>query len=233
MLPQPAAGPVKSEAFQRLKAGFDARAAGLAPGGTERVLASGFAALDGVLAGGIPRGTIATLEGAASAGRTAIAAGFLARAASEGLVAAIDDGTLYPPDLARAGVPLDRLLVVAAGSPLGVARGTDIVLRSRAFGMVLLPAVPLRAAVWSRLAALAQKADAVVLGVGTACGELGYFASVRVGCAIERVLWRNPSGPFCELAGYDVCARVLKHRRTAPGTAARVRVCTRAGVEVR
>ncbi len=80
---------------------------------------------------------------------------------------------------------------------------------------------------WSRLAGLAQKADALVITIGEqARTELSYFAGVRVECAIERVLWCNQSGPFCELGGYEISTRVLKNRRAAPGTSACIRVAT-------
>jgi hypothetical protein len=191
----------------------------------ERLLSTGFPELDRALGGGFPRGAIGTLEGAISSGRMAIAAGLLAVATSRGLAAVVDDGSLYPPTLAAAGVRLDRLLVVAAATTLGIARAADILLRSRAFEVIVAPGAALKATVWSRLAGLAQKADALLVTLGPeARSELGYFASARVGCAIERVLWCNESGPFCELAGYDISARVLKHRRAAPGAIARLRV---------
>src|SRR5207248_2087957 len=95
-----------------------------------------------------------TLEGGTGCGLTAILAAALASATRCGLAAAIHDGTLYPPDLERAGVVLERLLLVSAASPLASARCADILLRSRAFSLVTLPAVHVRATVWSRLCAL-------------------------------------------------------------------------------
>jgi hypothetical protein len=154
-------------------------------------------------------------------------AGLLAGATARGLAASVDDGALYPPALAGAGVRLERLLVVPAQNAIGIARAADILLRSRAFEIVVMPEVQLQATVWSRLAGLAHKADTLLLTLGAqARTELAYFASVRLGCAIERVLWANESGPFCELGGYDICARVLKHRHAAPGASARIRVMT-------
>jgi hypothetical protein len=80
----------------------------------------------------------------------------------------------------------------------------------------------LRATVWSRLAGLAQKAGAVLLPLGVfANTELAYFASTRVRCAIDRVIWSG-SGVLCELQGYEVLIHVLKHRRAAPGATARL-----------
>ncbi|MDQ2871699.1 MAG: DNA recombination/repair protein RecA, partial [Candidatus Eremiobacteraeota bacterium] len=109
----------KLEAFRALKASLDAGSARPVVSSGERLVSTGFAALDEALHGGFPRGAIATLEGRASSGRTAIAASLLATATGKGLAAAIDDGSLYPPTLAAAGVRLDRLLVVAVQNALG------------------------------------------------------------------------------------------------------------------
>lgn len=208
--------------FESLKAGLDVRAGGRIVSACVDALGTGFPDLDRALAGGFPRGTIATLEGPPSSGRTAILAGVLAQATRGGLAAVVDDGTLFPPDLERAGVRLERLLVVSAKTPVAIARCADILLRSRAFGVVAMPATALRATVWSRLAGLAQKAGAVLLPLaGHANTELAYFASTRVRCAIDRVVWSG-RGVLCELQGYEVMIHVLKHRRAAPGATARL-----------
>jgi len=187
----------------------------------EAVAASGIPAFDRVLGGGFPRGTIGTLEGAPSSGRTALAARLLAVATRRGLGAVVGDD-LFPPALAAAGVRLERLLIVPAGEPVEAARAADILLRSGSFGVIVIPALPSgRAtgpATWTRLASLAHRANAVLLALGTeVSGELRYFASVRVETAIERVRWNGPAGHFGELAGYDVRATIRKHKRSAPG----------------
>jgi len=234
MLLAPASDRVRSEAFQALKAGLDARGLGAAVSLGNDLFATGWADLDRALGGGFPRGALSTLEGASSSGRTAIAAQLLARSTAYGLAAAIDDGSLFPPHLASAGVRLERLIVVPAQSALAISRASDILLRSRAFGIVLLPGVPLRATVWSRLVGLAQKAGTVLLTLGShASSDLAYFAGTRVGCAIERVRWSEGANVFGELAGYDICARVLKSRRTAPGMSAHIRVAAVANVMCR
>jgi hypothetical protein len=221
--------------FEALKAGLDVRAGGRIVAACADAFPSGSPELDRALAGGFPRGTIATLEGPPSSGRTAVLAGILAQATKDGLAAVVDDGTLYPPDLERAGVCLERVLIVPAQTFVEIARCTDVLLRSRAFAVVAMPASALRATVWSRLAGLAQKAGTLVLALGVhAANELAYFASTRVRCAIERVLWSQASGLLCELAGYEVCAHVLKHRRAAPGAVAHLRIIDeRSGERVR
>jgi hypothetical protein len=196
----------------------------------EAVLSSGMTDFDGILGGGLPRGTIATIEGAPSSGRMAVAARLLATATSSGLGAIIGT-TAFPPALAAAGVRLERLLIVSAPEPIGAARAADILLRSGVFAAVVLPALPsgrgTGSATWTRLASLAHRANAVVIAVGVeASSELRYFASVRVETAIERVRWNGPPGHFGSLAGYDVRATIRKHKRAVPGASALISCTT-------
>ncbi len=217
--------PAQQPTFATLKAGLDVRAGGRIVAARGDALRTGYSELDEVLGGGFPRGTIASLEGPPSSGRTALLAGILAEATQRGLAAIVDDGSLYPPDLERAGVQLDRVLIVRAQSMLEIARCTDILLRSRAFTAVAMPVAQLRATVWSRLGGLAQKAGAVLFALGVHANvELAYFASTRVRCAIDRVVWSGEAGVLCELAGYHVSAHVLKARRSAPGATAHLHI---------
>jgi hypothetical protein len=188
--------------------------------GEEGFVVTAFPELDRILGGGFRRGTIATLEGAPSSGRSALAARLLAAATRRGLGALIGV-ELFPPALAAAGVRLDRLLIVPAREPLVVARAADIVLRSHAFTVVAIPALAggrgTGAAMWTRLASLAHRANALLVALGDdASSELRYFASVRLETTLERVRWNGPAGHLGELAGYDVRATVRKHKRAAP-----------------
>ena len=192
--------------------------------GDDAIVRTHIPEVDRILGGGFPRGTIAALEGAPSSGRSALAARLLAVATGRSLGALI--GTdLFPPALAAAGVRLERLLCVPIDDPVGAARAADIVLRSGAFTVVVLPALPsgrgTGSATWTRLASLAHRANALLVAVGVdVSSELRYFASVRVETTIERVRWNGESGHLCELAGYDVRATVQKHKRAAPGASA-------------
>ncbi|MBV8727479.1 MAG: hypothetical protein JO233_06815, partial [Candidatus Eremiobacteraeota bacterium] len=142
-----------------------------------------------------------------------------------GLAAAIDDGTLYPPGLAAAGVRLERLLVMPVNDPLGAVRAADILLRSHAFGMTLMPVVSAKAALWARLASLTHHGGALLLALGDqATNELGYFSSVRVHFQIANVHWTDRFGPFAQLAGYEIHAEVIKNKRAAPGCGADISV---------
>lgn len=188
--------------------------------GDEALVRTGIGSLDAAVGGGFPRGTIASLEGPPSSGRSALAARLLAAATRRGLGALIGID-LFPPALVAAGVRLDRLLVVRAAEPIAVARAADIVVRSGAFTVVVIAALPggrrTGAAAWTRLAGLAHRANALLVAVADeGSAELRYFASLRLETAIERVRWNGPAGHCCELAGYDVRALVRKHKRAAP-----------------
>jgi hypothetical protein len=194
----------------------------------EAVVRSGLRSLDAALGGGFPRGIVATLEGPAGSGRSAVAARLLATATANGGLGALvempdgPEGAFYPPALAAAGVDLDRLLVVAAPDATGVARAADILLRAAAFGVVVIPTVSLRAQAWTRLASLTHRANALLVALGTgASDELRYFASLRLRLEASHVRWAGSDGLFCALAGIEVDASVLKHKRAAPGKHAR------------
>jgi len=190
----------------------------------ESVVRSGLGTLDAALGGGFPRGVVATLGGAPGSGRSAVAARLLASATAGGGLGAIveapagPEGSFYPPALVAAGVDLERLLVVRAGDAASIARAADILLRSAALGIVVIPALALRATVWTRLASLTHRANALLLAIGsTASDELRYFASLRVRLQPAQVRFAGESGLFCAVAGIDVEAAVLKHKRAAPG----------------
>jgi hypothetical protein len=194
----------------------------------DAVLATGLASLDEVLAGGFPRGSIVTLEGPPSSGASALAARLLAQATREGLGALVQsEGRLSALGLAAAGVRLERLAIVTAEEPLGIVRAADILVRSGSFAVVAIP-LPRRvrgigASVWHRLSGLVQRTGTVLtVGGVDPPAELRAAASVRLGLAIGHVRFRGPSGPFGELAGYEIEASVHKHRRAAPGGHARV-----------
>jgi hypothetical protein len=186
------ASPAFAALRQRLEERHRDAAAAVFTSDQTLVLATGLGDLARALGGGFPRGAISTVEGDPSSGRSAVAARVLATATQHGLAALI-----------------------------AAVRAADIVLRSKVFGAVVMPAVPSSRATGStarsRLASLAHRANAVVLPVGDeASQELRYFATVRLATAIAKVRWNGPSGHLGELAGYDVRAVVRKHKRAAP-----------------
>ncbi len=220
--------PAASQARADRGAAFEALRAALSAGKPpstplEERAATSITGLDALLDGGFPTGVVATLEG--ETGRWSLAAGLVAWMTRRSLVAILDDGGLYPPDLAGAGARLDRVLVVPARKALAVARAADILLRSRICRLVLMPAIALRDAVWTRLANLAQRSGVLLLVLASRAGAaLIAAASVRLHCGLERALMHGRRGLWGTFAGFELCVDVRKHRHAIPGRTARLRV---------
>jgi hypothetical protein len=210
--------------FQELKARFHAAGAASRTG-PEALFPTAIADIDALLGGGLPCGSLVTLEGYGTTGAHSIAAVLLAQATRNGLGAVIDGGELYPPALEAAGVRLDRLLIVPAATPVRAARAADLLLRSRTARVVVMgvcsgtPAMTLRAAVWTRLANLAQKAGAVLVVVcsGTplatrTIAELSAAATVCLSCRVERPVHTGTRGIWGVFAGFELRPELRKHK---------------------
>ncbi|GAB5546758.1 MAG: hypothetical protein RLO52_40735 [Sandaracinaceae bacterium] len=172
---------------------------------------------------GLPRGRVIELAGGPDAGRTSAAVQIVIESQREGdPVAWIQPrgGALYPPDLAAAGVDLDALLVVHVpedAGRAGAAKAAELVLRTGAFGAVVVDAsdarVPRGEAWLGRLASLSREHDCrtVLLGPEEASGSLGPLVSMRLRARRRRVRFGQ----------YRMELEVLKdksgHRPTLPG----------------
>jgi recombination protein RecA len=133
------------------------------PGG--ETIATGIAPLDAVLeGGGIPCGRLTDLAGAPGSGTTALTRSIVAGAlADKRWVAYIDaTRTLAPGDwTALATAAVNR---PPAGHDQGVV--ADVLLRSGAFGLVVLDGTPpLKRSVFVRLSRLARESQAALLVV--------------------------------------------------------------------
>ncbi len=204
----------RRRAFEALKARLSAAplpslsAAELAP--------SAIPELDRLLGGGVPRGTVATLEG--TTGRWSVAARVMAHATRRGLVAILDDGALYPPALAEAGVRLERVLVVPARKALAIVRAADILLRARICRLVLMPAIALRDSVWSRLATLAHRSGGTLIVMAPHAGtSLSAAAGLRLHCELERIGMHGTHGLWGTFGDFELRIDVRKHKHMAPG----------------
>lgn len=213
------ANPAKGrrEAFDALKSAVSAQTLAaprqLPP---DAVIPTAIPDLDRALGGGLPRGALVAFEG--TTGRWSIAARLAAQVTRRALVAIVDDGALYPPSLARAGARLDRVLIAQATTPRAIARAVDIVLRTRACRLVLVAAPDLRAAVWMRLARLAQRAGVLVVAIAArASAALAAATALRLECTLVRPLITGVRGLWCTFAGYDVQVHVRKHHGRSAG----------------
>ncbi|MGB8519431.1 MAG: hypothetical protein WCD38_04645, partial [Candidatus Tumulicola sp.] len=92
----------------------------------------------------------------------------------------------------------------------------DIVLRTRACRLVLVAAPELRAAVWMRLARLAQRAGVLLVAIARrASVALAAATALRLECTLVRPLIDGARGLWCTLAGYDVEVQVRKYHGRA------------------
>ncbi len=215
----------RREAFEALKAGL--RSAN--PASLDELIPSSVPTLDRLLGGGFPRGMLVAFEG--DAGRWSIGARLLAQVTHVAMAAIVDDGGLYPPSLARAGARLDRIMVVPATTPLAIARAADVLIRSRACRLVLMPAVALRDAMWLRLATLAQRTGVLLIAIATrVAAPLAAAAGLRLRCRREQFVVNGTHGLWCAFSGYDVRAEVRKDtKRITVGASAQVRVVEHLG----
>lgn len=105
-------------------------------------LATGDAALDAALDGGLPRGRLVELYGAPGSGKTTLALRLAAAAQGQGAVAWIDvDGALEPARAAVAGVDLGRLVVARPTTGEQALQIAEALVRSRGCALVVVDSV--------------------------------------------------------------------------------------------
>ncbi|MGE0549850.1 MAG: recombinase A [Kofleriaceae bacterium] len=129
--------------------------------------------------------------------------------------------TFYPPDVADSGVDLSALVVIRAPDRVIAARAAERLLRSGAFGLVVLDFVDfsngaserlLPDHVLGRLVTLAQAHDAAVVCISEKpqdASSLGSLVSLRA----EALRARDRDGR----GGFEVRMRALKDKRRGPG----------------
>jgi recombination protein RecA len=130
-------------------------------------------------------------------------------------------GTFYPPDVAESGVDLAALVVIRAHDATGAARAAERVLRSGAFGLVVLDLAgqppgsrnthDISMAHQGRLVTLAQAHDAAVVCITDKTEDtasLGSLVSLRA-----EALRVRPSGS----RDFELTLRALKDKRRGPG----------------
>ncbi|MGH9368999.1 MAG: hypothetical protein ACRD3M_15145 [Thermoanaerobaculia bacterium] len=199
------------------------RASELASACAQRgALPSAVPALDRLLPGGLPGGSLVELSGRRSSGRFSLGLAALAAATSSGQAAALVDlgDHLDPQAAEQAGVDLARLLwvrpqrakealaaaemLIAAGFPLVVA---DLGLAPR---MRYVPD-----AAWVRLARAAQARGAALL-LSTPWRSSGIAADAVVSAAGARPLWRGSGRAPRLLAGISSRLTLEKFGRVTP-----------------
>lgn len=136
--------------------------------------------------------------------------------------------TFYPPDIADTGIDLAALVVVRAPSTIAAARAAERLLRSGAFGLVVLDfaSVDLESSraqrlpdqVLGRLVSLAQSHDAAVVCITEKTSEVGSLGSL-VSMRAEAMRLRSASSPSNSSSenSFEVTIRALKDKRRGPG----------------
>ena len=190
-------------------------------------LPTGVAALDAVLpGGGLPRGRLTELLGRPGSGRTTLLRQVVEHLVLAGTWVAYVDATrtLSPRDWAALG-HREELWVVRPRDAQRGAWCTDVLLRSGAFGLVVLDgAPPLSRAVAIRLTRLAQDGGAALVVLGAAeqgATMLGGALRMRVGREpAEGSVERRAAGGFAA-SGFPasgfVASGLVAHTTRQPG----------------
>lgn len=182
----------------------------------EDVAATGIAALDEALAGGLRRGHLSEIVGPRSSGRTSVLCAVLAAATSRGEVAAVIDthDRFDPASAAEAGVDLSRLLWVRErGDTARALKAMNLVLQAGGFGIAVFDLADTPAPVvrqfphptWMRIAR-------VIEGSQTAAVLLGREHIGRSPSGVTIALDATPS----TWAGASDRARVLQRVQINP-----------------
>jgi recombination protein RecA len=171
-------------------------------------------------------GRLVELSGTGSAARLTAAVGLVLESQRHGEPTAwitVQDSAFFPPDVARSGVDLDALVVVRVAEPGRAARAAERLLRSGAFGLVVIDLagpgatggrggrdgavipIPMQ----GRLVGLAQRHDAAIVCLtdkGADAPSIGSMISLRA-----EALRVGDGGRFgCKV-------KVLKDKRRGPG----------------
>jgi recombination protein RecA len=123
------------------------------------------------------------------------------------------ESTFFPPDVADAGVDLAALPVVRAPDALAAARAADLLLRSGAFGLLVLdvgPGASLPLPAQTRLVGLAKQYETALVCLTEKANDrpsLGSLVSLRAHAARTR---QERDRFHCEV-------RVIKDKRRGPG----------------
>lgn len=184
--------------------------------------ATGIAAIDAALGGGLRRGHLSEITGPRSSGRTTVLCQALAAATARGEVTAVIDAMdrFDPASAAAAGVDLSRLLWVRDHGDVGRAlKAMNLVLQAGGFGIVALDLadVPPRVVrqapytTWIRLARVIEGSQTVALVIG-AERTARSAGGVTIALDAPAPRWTGRSDRSRRLAGVELRPRVVAAR---------------------
>lgn len=220
----------------------------IAPLGDDRVIHTGFAALDAILGpGGLPRSASVAIRGDGSSGRTTLALRTAAEAQSAGSVVAWLDlsRSFDPVEAVARGLRLEWLVVITPASldeglsitgSLLAGRSVDMLVLDLPGGRLARTDTPARVADrLHRLAALARRAETLLLildapGPGGSVGGLSTAVDQSTGLRLElaRRSWVRLGR---DIVGQRTEALVAHNRHGPPGRRATLRILYAEGGE--
>ena len=185
-------------------------------------IASGIPAIDTLASGGIPRGAMTEIYGAASCGRTSLLMALLAKVTSnEEFAAIIDTSDAFDPASAvEAGVHLSRLVWIRCGGNAEHAlKAADLMGQAGGFGMIVMDladtpprtAARISLASWFRLRHAVERTPAALVVLAQTLNAKS-CSSLQLEMRPEEVHWSGEQfGKL--LRGMRVCAVSRKHNQ--------------------
>jgi hypothetical protein len=180
---------------------------------------TGVPSIDGLIGGGIPKGTLTEICGPESTGRTALAFAVLGQATRRGECCAWIDtsGAFDPLSATEAGVDLNRVLWVnCGGNAQHALKSTDLLIQAGGFGLVVLDMadtpdaiarrIPL--ASWFRLRHAAERTGAALVVVERQINARSCSA-LQIEMRLKKPMWVGRL-----LRGLWADAQSQKHFRT-------------------
>lgn len=137
-----------------------------------------------------------------------------------------ESSTFFPPDVANGGIDLDALVVVRLAMVSQLPRAAEHLVRSGAFGLLVLDlgeAAQVPPPMQMRLQGLAQKHDAAILFLTRKPNDapsLGALISLRAEARREPRACPDPQAPDARHTGvstFTCTAQMLKDKRCGPG----------------
>lgn len=184
---------------------------------------TGVAALDALLDGGLARGRTHEISGALSSGCTAAALAMAAASTQRGEATAYIDATdnFHPPTAERAGMDLNRLLLVRCQWPREAWDAVNLVVSAGGFGLIVLDLMGTRSRrflqewqmrPWLKLQRGIENTQSILLVAATHKGIAAHAATARVEFRRKEARWKGRSGVSFVLDGMQVEA-ALAYRR--------------------
>jgi hypothetical protein len=189
----------------------------------ERFAPAGCAELDAALGGGLRRGHLSEITGAASSGRSTLMVQALTAATNRGEAVALVDAcdTFDPVSAAAHGLRLSRLLWVReSGDAPRALKAFSLILQAGGFGLVVLDLADLPPAAlrrfplttWMRLARIIEGSEtaAVMIGSERVARSAG---GVTIALAASPARWRGEAPRARVFAGVEPAPRVVRGRQ--------------------